>query len=101
MRHDILGTETIEDLKVEVKLDGWDKAKGSKEGDFTVKDERILYYFGRRGVSNLLLPTDTLLLRFPTSSGDNVLVEFRLGADSVRRTALQHVADACNWKLPS
>jgi hypothetical protein len=100
MRHDILGTATIEDLKVEVKLDGWDKAKGSKEGDFDAQNDLIVYFNGKRGVSNLLLPTDTLLLRFPTVFGDRVLAEFHLGSDSVRRAALGRVADACGWKLP-
>jgi len=101
MRHDILGTATIEDLKVEVKLDGWDKAKRSKEGDFTVREDAIWYYYGKSGISNLLLPTDTLLLRFPTSPTNTVMPEFRLGSESVRRAALGRVADACNWKLPS
>ncbi len=101
MRHDIIGTATIEDLKVEVKLEGWPKAKGSKEGDFEVREDAIWYFNGKRGISNLLLPTDTLLLRFPTSPTNTVMPEFHLGSDSVRRAALRPVADACNWKLPS
>ncbi len=101
MRHDIIGTATVEDLKVEVKLDGWDKAKGSKEGDFEVREDAIWYFNGKRGISNLLLPTDTLLLRFPTSPTNTVMPEFHLGSDSLRRAALGRVADACNWKLPS
>ena len=99
-RHDILGVETGKDLRVEVKLDGWAKAKGSKLGDFEVHDEAIWYFNGKRAISNILLPTDTLLLRFTALFGNYVTPEFRLGSDSVRRAALKRVADACEWSLP-
>jgi len=99
-RHDILGVETGKDLRVEVTLDGWAKAKGSKLGEFEVHDEAIWYFNGKRAISNILLPTDTLLLRFNALFGTYVTPEFRLGSDSARRAALKRVADACEWTLP-
>ncbi len=100
-RHDILGVETGSDLRVDVKLDGWKKPKGSKLGEFTVQNDEAIWYFnGKQAISKLLLPTDTLLLRFTALFGDYVTPEFRLGSDSVRRAVLKHVAEACGWNLP-
>src|SRR5439155_6398202 len=44
-RHDILGVETGSDLRVDVKLDGWKKPKGSKLGEFTVQNDEAIWYF--------------------------------------------------------
>ncbi len=99
-RRDFLGQEGVTDLRVEMKLDGWSKSKGSKDGEFEVQNDAIWYDNGKWGIGHLLLKTDTLLLRFPTVFGDNVMVEFHLGPENDRRAALQHVADACGWTLP-
>jgi hypothetical protein len=95
----VYGNNEIGAFEVDMKLDGWARPKTMKL-EFTYKDNAIYYFNGKEGIKKMLLPTDTLLLRFGAVFGNVVTPEFHLGSTPVRRAALQHVADACGWRLP-
>jgi len=85
-----------------VKIDGWDKPRGmGRWGHVTADDHNNIWWTsGKHAISDLLLKTDTLLLRFPTLFGTEVTPEFHLGPRDSVRAALKTIADACDWELP-
>ena len=95
----VYGNNDIGAFEVGMKLDGWARPKTMKL-EFTYKDNAIYYFNGKEGIKKMLLPTDTLLLRFGAVFGNVVTPEFHLGPPAVRRAALGRVAAACGWRLP-
>ncbi len=85
-----------------VKIDRWDKPRGMGRWDQVAADDHnnIWWQSGKHAISDLLLKTDTLLLRFPTLFGHEVTPEFHLGPRDSVRAAIKTIADACAWELP-